>query len=431
MAVNLQTRFEQCLNKLSEEDNPMVAEICKLGFPEESDLIPTAAVMWDEIKKKVKFLFNKEFQETLTDEEFAFIVAHEAIHLINGHITLIKKHIDEMKKLERTKEDIHKFLKKINIAADCVVNDSLVEYYGFKPIMVPQPGEPPKIVYGKDWVNQSCHNLTVMEVYYMIKDEDMEKFNQEQNIDEHFWDSFFNEKGKMKDDVVKKLKDFVKKNIQNSTLSDQELERVEKLKKEIDKYKDTNAVYAGTDRVGEYRAIDNLSKVSLNWHKIFFQLTERKKQENVWHRPSRKLISVYPDVILPSLEYEEKEDIFVAIDASASINYDALTLFISLIKNVPKSFRIKAISFDTACYPYDVMSTERPRGGGGTNFQIIEDWILQNEKKYPKLVLVLTDGEGTNVTPQKPDRWCFALYGISQTKYCKNMNRFYLEDLLK
>lgn len=429
--MDLQTRFQNCLNKLSEEDNPMVAEICKLGYPEESNLIPTAAVMWDEIKKKVKFIFNKNFQETLTDEEFAFVVAHEAIHLINGHIHLIKKHIDEMKKNERTKEDIYKFQKKINIATDCVVNDSLVVHYGFKPIMETKPGEVPKIVYGKDWVDQSCHNMTVMEVYYMIKDEDMEKFNQEQAIDEHFWDSFFDNDGKIKKDVVKKLKDFTKKNIQNSCFSDEELEKIEKLKKQLDKIQAPGTGLGGTEKVGEYRAIDNLSKISLNWNKIFFQLTERKKQENIWHRSSRKLISVYPDVILPSLENEEKEDIFVAIDASGSIDHDALAFFVSLLKNIPKTFTIKAISFDVACYPYNVMSNDKPRGGGGTKFQIIEDWILEHEKKYPKLVLVLTDGDGSKIIPSKPERWCFALYGISKTDYCKNMRYFFLKDIIK
>lgn len=429
MKKDLLERFEQSILKLSEEENPMAVEICKLGYPEESNLVPTAAVMWDDIHKRIKFIFNAKFHQTLTDEELTFITAHEAVHLLNCHVPLIKRKLDEMLKFKKNDAEIIKFKNKFNIAADCVVNDSLVNLYGFKPIMtdIDAATGKSKIVYGKQWVNENCHNLSVMEVFYMLKDEDVEKYTGTGAIDEHFWDSFFDSKGNLKQGMLDKIRNFVQKNAENSALSDKDLENIEKIKKQLEAQ---GGKKAGQQQVGAYRPVDNLSKLALNWNKIFFQLTERKKPENIWHRPNRKLTSVYPDIILPSLANEEKEDIFVAVDSSGSIDYDALSLFISVLKNVPKSFNVRAISFDTSCYDFDLKKDERPKGGGGTNFQIIEDWILTNLKKYPKIVLVLTDGDGTEVNPKYPDKWAWMLYGSAITAYCKNMRRFNIKDLL-
>jgi predicted metal-dependent peptidase len=422
----LKERYQEVLEILSKDENYIAIQMCRLGYPQEEKGIPTACVAWDDNKKKVKFLFNKKFAHTLNDEEFAFVTAHESIHLLNGHVSLLKTKFNEMEKAGKSQEDMVKFQKKFNIAADCVVNDSLVNLYGFKRVMEVETKEKPQIIYGINVVKRECHDLTVMEVFYLLTDEIMKQFENNDVI--HDWSSFFDEDGNLIEEFADQIKGFYAQNGENSALSDEDLEKIEKLKKHFEK---NNQMKAGTGKVGAYRAVDNMSKVSINWNKLTHELVEVKKQENIWTKPNKKLISVYPDILLPSMAPEERESIFIAIDASGSIDYNALKLFVSVVKSISNKFIIKAISFDDECYDYDIKSNQNPRGGGGTNFQIIEDWIQTNLKKYPKSVFVLTDGEGTYVKPKFPERWCWVLYGSSTDRYCKTMKNFKMKDLLK
>ena len=82
--MNIRERFDKAVDSLYETNHYLAAEITKLGYPKliSSQVIPTAGVAWDPIKKKVSFLFNENFAKTLTDEEFTFVVAHEAIHVV-------------------------------------------------------------------------------------------------------------------------------------------------------------------------------------------------------------------------------------------------------------------------------------------------------------------------------------------------------------
>lgn len=423
----LKERYQETLQSLSDDNNYIAIQICRLGYPEEDIKIPTACVAWDDSKKKIKFLFNKKFSHIITNEEFIFVTAHEAIHLLNGHVSLLKNKFSEMEKMGKPSSELAKFQKKFNIAADCVVNDSLVNLYGFKPVMEVETNDKPQIIYGKNVVKRDCHDLTVMEVFYLLTDDIMKQFeNTESN---HDWDSFFDEDGNLIEEFADQIKGFYGKNSENSALSDSDLDKIEKLKKHFEKNSKTNGP-AGDGRIGQFRPIDNMSKVSINWNKLTRHLIEIKKQQNTWNRPNKKLITVYPDIILPSLIPEEKEDIFIAIDASGSIDYNALKLFVSVVKSISTKFNITAISFDDECYKYDIKNGKDPQGGGGTDFAIIEDWILDNCKKYPKAVFVLTDGEGSIVKPKYPNRWCFVLYGTASTVFCKNMKHFNMKELV-
>ena len=426
----LQERYQEILETMSQQEDYIAIQICRLGFPEEEKSINTAAVAWDDSKKKIKFIFNKKFSETLNDDELKFVIAHEAIHLLNGHVSLLKTKMQEMEKSKKQVSEISKFTRKFNVAADCVVNDSLINLYGFNKVMDIETQDKPKIIYGMDYVKRHCHDLSVMEVFYLLDDETLDQKLGSGGAEIHDWDSFFDEDGNLIEEFADQISGFYQINGENSALSDEDLEKIEKLKKHYQKNNPRNG-QAGDGRLGIYRAVDNLSRVSLNWNKLFSEMIEIKKQQSSWSKPNKKLISVYPDVLLPSYLPEEKEDIFIAIDASGSIDMNALKLFISVVKSISIRFNVKAISFDEACYPYDIKKKEDPQGGGGTDFQIIEDWIGNNLKKYPKAIFVLTDGEGTPVKPKYPNRWCFVLYGSSSTRYCKDMKHMKMKDLLK
>jgi len=424
--TELLIRFENALEKLAQEENYLAVQMCKLGYPEITKSVPTAAVTWDEYKKKIKFIFNNEFQELLTDEEFIFVTAHESVHLLNGHVPLLLSKIEEMKRFNKSEQDMKKFQLKFNIAADCVVNDSLVNLYGLKAIMTEETEEKPKAIYGKDIVNMDCHDMTVMDVFYLIDDETMKRF--EKYEFQHNWDAFFDENGNVKEGVIKSIKGFVRKNIENSSLSDKDLEKMEKIRKALEK----NNIFPkniGNEPMGAFRAVDNQTRIAINWQKIFVQMTEKRKSENYWSKPNNKLISVYPKIILPNLKFQEKEEILCMIDASGSIDYNALSLFIGIIKNMPKHFIVKTISFDTQIYEFDIQKDEKPRGGGGTRFDILSDYV-NGLKKHPKCIIVLTDGAGSEIFPKRPELWNWLLYGEECKTYCGEMKTFSIKGLI-
>lgn len=410
----------------------LAAEICKLGYPKLSEELPTAGVAWDAEKKKIIFIFNPHFVEKLNDIEFCFVVSHECIHLLNSHIFLLYDEMERMKKNQKSIKDMQDWRRKMNIAMDCVGNDSLINLYDLPKVFDGTDKDKIKIYYGKPTIGAECHDMTAQEVYYLLPDEiTSPQPGAGGDVENHeFWDSFFNDDGSINKDFVDSVKQFIQNNTQNSSLSDAEAEKLEEMRKKMKDCSDNYASQAGNAAVGLKRPIDGLSRETLNWNKILYQFVDTLKPEDIWTKPNRKLIPLYPEIILPSWKDKEKEKIFCAIDSSASISQEALSLFVSVLRNTPKRFEIHAISFDTKCYPYDILSGDKPRGGGGTNFGIIEDYIQENFKKYPKAVFVLTDGEGTKVDPERPDRWAWLLYGSCCQQYCGKMKKFKINDLL-
>jgi predicted metal-dependent peptidase len=274
-----------------------------------------------------------------------------------------------------------------------------------------------------------CHDSTAMDVFYLLP----EDINKNENVDNHDnWESFFDNVGNIHKDFIDAFKEIVDSNIENSALTDQEKDKLDEIKNTFKENSDAYVAQVGNTIGQKNRPIDGFSKESLNWNKILNNVTQDKKQQDVWTKPNRRLISTYPELLLPSVESTEREDLFIAIDSSGSIDPEKLKLFLSILKNTPKRFNIHSITFDRKCYFYDIKSNNDPQGGGGTTFSIIENYIQENFKKYPKCVVVFTDGFGNVVTPQYPNRWLWILYGSdTSTRYCDTMKHYQLQDLLK
>jgi predicted metal-dependent peptidase len=388
--------------------------------------------MWDPHKKQVAFIFNENFLETLkTQDEFDFVISHEVYHLVNLHIFKLKDEVDALKKRGKSNQEVNKYMRRYNSAADCVVNDTLVNIHKFPRLekIGEIRGEPLKPYYGMDVVKTECHDLSVDDVMRLWPDEK----EQEGEGDSHeSWQSFFNADGTLNKQFVDKIKSFVKDKLENSACSDEEQKLVDAMKEAMKNSNDSYASQAGSETGQQARPI-LLSDNSLNWNSLLLRLTDVKKHEDSWTKPNRKLVSVYPDIILPTQVNAEKEVLFIAIDSSGSINYDVLSLFASVVRNTPNTFKIKAISFDTECYDYNIKGTEHPKGGGGTRFKIIEKYIKENFKKYPKAVVVLTDGQNDDgpIHPEYANRWIWLLYGYIGAHNIKHMKNYEIEKLLK
>ena len=408
-------RFEEAIEELYDLNYFLAAEITKLGYPKlVKEEVPTAGVMWDDKKKKVIFLFNEDFEKKLDDKEFAFVVAHEAMHLLNMHIFYFQKKHRQLKRKNKKNHEIWQAMRKLNVAADCIANDSLTNLYNM-PRLESLAGMP--LFYGKNVVNFDCHDMTLEDVYNILPE------TKEKDCS-HLWSSFLNSDGSINEGFADSIKEFLSENGENSSLSDEESIVVDDMVRE---FKNN---YAGKNIEGKIRSILDLTNNSLKWDKLIKEMVEIKAVTDVWTRPHRKLGSIYPDVILPSIIPIEREEIFIAIDTSGSIDQKACDLFVSVVRSTPKRFKVSAISFDTACYEYDIRKDENPKGGGGTDFQIIENYIQNNLKKYPKAIFVLTDGYGTPLKVENSKKWCWLLYGGCCTDYVKDMKHYEIMNLL-
>jgi predicted metal-dependent peptidase len=129
-------------------------------------------------------------------------------------------------------------------------------------------------------------------------------------------------------------------------------------------------------------------------------LTSAIRTDYSWMRPSRR--GWHMDAVMPGMTPGEEIDVVVAIDMSGSISDKQAQAFLGEIGGMMDSFdgyRVHVFCFDTDYYnPQDFTSenldsidTYEPQGGGGTDFDVIFDY-LKEIGNVPKRLIVFTDG---------------------------------------
>lgn len=158
---------------------------------------------------------------------------------------------------------------------------------------------------------------------------------------------------------------------------------------------------AGNIPAGVKRLIQELTEPKMNWRELLrMQLESTIKSDFTWMRSSRR--GWHMDAVMPGMKTDPMIDIAVALDASGSISEDMLRDFLGEIQGIMDSFpafRIHVITFDTDAYnpaQYDSDNLDsicdyEVKGGGGTDFTCVFDY-LKREEIEPKRLVVFTDG---------------------------------------
>ena len=143
-----------------------------------------------------------------------------------------------------------------------------------------------------------------------------------------------------------------------------------------------------------------------------------------WARLARRFALLPTDLMLPSEMDEDswsqdRIQVWFFQDCSGSC-IGLKDRFFRAAKSLPKDrFDVKMHTFDTSVFEVDI-NQGRVRGGGGTSFTCMENYIQQYIKKhnqsYPKAIFVITDGMGNHVRPQHPENWYWFL--SYNYKYC-------------
>lgn len=386
--------------------------------------LPTSEAQADEFR----YRFNPTFFALLNKEERAFVMAHETMHILLNHLRLMQR---------GKKSGKFKDMRKVNIAADCVLNDWLVNM-GLDPGRMANYG-----AFGPKTVGFDCSNATVSEVYQAIPDQKAEdqtgagdpqdgegsgdpldEFMKQaaaaqQGFDNHEW----MEKGSASQDESAER---ISKDTKASGNMPQDLED----KKDDDEAKSR---MAGTGFTGMQSWAEQRG-VSLAWTELIKEINPDvfrvggPPPRPSYHRPRRKLQGVnkgrrdsgLEQINLPVItrnigNTDEIPSIFMALDASGSCAHHINT-FITLAKSVPeKKIKLWPVTFTTIVEELDL---ENPRyRSGGTAFSPIEDYIrsrvVPEWGHYPKSAVIVTDGcasfGGSRPDEKHADRWFWLL----------------------
>jgi predicted metal-dependent peptidase len=181
-------------------------------------------------------------------------------------------------------------------------------------------------------------------------------------------------------------------------------EEKEALAKDIDQALRQGAILAGKMSANVPREISDILQAKVDWREALREFVTSfcvDKDESTWRRPSRRWIG--QDVYMPSMIGESVGRIVVGIDMSGSIGTEEIGQFLGEVQNICERVKPEGIDllyWDTRVCQHEkyeqdqldnLLSSTKPRGGGGTDPQCIVDYM--NDKKIKaECAVILTDG---------------------------------------
>lgn len=189
------------------------------------------------------------------------------------------------------------------------------------------------------------------------------------------------------------------------------------------------AAMAGGAPADIVRRLEELKESKIDWRtKIIRTMQSLIKNDLSYSRPSRRTWSYgmmygqYSTPIMPGLVPDNDIDVCVAIDASGSISTRMLADFLSEVVGMAKQhtqFKIRILTFSTSvCEVQDYSTGDEEkmleykiRGGGGTSFTCVWDYMKEQEYK-PKQLIMFTDGEPYPSNAWGDESYCDTLFVI-------------------
>lgn len=346
-----------------------------VGMPCPSHSIDTAAVAFSSSGAPLRFLINPDFWQHLPPYDRAFILAHEMLHIALGH----GLRTVGMKNREAS-----------NVAADLVVNHLLIAQFGFSRALL------------TDW-KALCWVETVfpdrlltptnlpLETYYLLcRDRRFDFLRLADSHDSWPQPGHLPPCMRAQRDVDAALGD-----LPEAVRAD----LVERLQPEM-------SACAGHTALGHWSPVRDVKAPPVAW----LDLLRRELTCNAdvdkpsWCRLNRRMIfsgALQLPAADPSGASEAKATVSVFVDASGSV-WQWRHHLMALARSLPGDrFVVDAYSFDTLVYPLSRL--DRTCGGGGTDFACIERQLIKG--RYPRHVVVITDGEAPPIKARHPERW--------------------------
>lgn len=170
---------------------------------------------------------------------------------------------------------------------------------------------------------------------------------------------------------------------------------------------------AGKLSAGIERIISDLINPVVPWQTLLARFLHRTKTtERTFARPNRRFLP--QGMYLPSISGEAMGELVVAIDCSGSIDTALLNAFAAEINSIKQDLNpsvLHLVYFDASVCHVDSVEQGDPinitmRGGGGTAFSPVFDWVADNDIN-PVACVFLTDLYGFDFgnEPEYPVLW--------------------------
>ena len=156
------------------------------------------------------------------------------------------------------------------------------------------------------------------------------------------------------------------------------------------------------------RMVQNIVDPKVPWSVLLRDFVERTARNDYnWARPNRRHLS--RGFVLPSLISEELPEVVIVVDTSGSIGQAELDEFAAEASAVLGAYEttIHLVYADAKVQGHEVVTradlplTLKPVGGGGTDFRPAFDWVRE-QGLTPALLIYLTDNYGRH-PDQEPD----------------------------
>jgi hypothetical protein len=405
--MNLTTKQWLEISQDLEQHHAIFEEMWQIGRPNFTDELPTAAIRFSEDGEFVEFIFNPFYWENLTPYERLFVICHECLHIILSH---------------GLRTTIHKDHQRINWALDIVVNHLLLRCFGFDRSRIRDAAT-------------LCWTDTVFEdrddVATIPTDESYEYYYQlipdAPTIEVYTVDDHSTLNGEAKK-VIEKL---------NERLSPEEKEALKDIiQKHFQKKQQEGQASNGS---GGWTFV-KVSKVvrKKKWETIIRKWSLKYIKDGMddneqWARIARRFELLPSDILLPSEMEDDAKDfdripVHLYLDNSGSCSHLKDRFFQAALSLPKERFDVRCFSFDTKIKELD-LEKKKIFGGGGTNFGIIENniqKIMRSEKTaYPKAIFIISDGQGSVVNPEFPDRWHWFLTDRGSQRYISDESKVY------
>ena len=424
---NKESTYRSALSWLSYMYPTLHSHVLNLGRPKQVNYTATAAVehhgeglVASSKSHYFDFIINPNFEKSLSEQDYAFVLSHETFHILLGHLAVYQKYDNRM---------------KFNIATDCIINDWLYNF-GIEP----DKFEP---CYGTKIVGFDTSQSSLDEIYRLIPEDMCPGEGGEcngncqgapddsgmagsgtctcpQTVDDHgqMFGGQGDGSGQVDPASIKKsIEDFVNGGgfdnlppIAKDFVYDNS-DIVKQMMKD-------DRPHGGWSPTGFGLTVEEqlADGVNLKWAELMQEITPDlynsgnfdTSMKRSFARSNKKLATVYPKVILPAPYFEtggvgnnkdkDNNTFVLALDCSGSIGPEDKRKFLALAHSIPRSkAKVFACTFSTDYVPYDIDGNQGQRtASGGTDFGAIEsyiqDHVISELGRYPKAIVVITDG---------------------------------------
>ena len=331
----------------------------------------------------VRITFGVDFLDQLSDSELDFVMMHEVMHVVLQHC------------LRGDDKDAENF----NIACDIVVNSNILLENNMNAASITLSNYGESMHTAPD--GKEGYEYTAEQVYAMLpqnankqpksvsdggsalgrakKEQATQGSNHKGRWDDHSRWGMYEEDATLRDVWVKRFEDAA----------------------EAIAVRDPSNT-RGLLPLFAKRILEELTKPQTDWRTILNDFIQEEVVDYSFEPPDRRFDE--SPFFLPDFNGKEDhvEDILFMIDTSASMSDKMITAAYSEIKGAIDQFDGKLKGwlgfFDAAIIEPKPFENEeefriiRPAGGGGTDFQIIFEYVHQHMEKPPASIIILTDG---------------------------------------